>query len=238
MSYLGSVSQTLTVEVMLPIHTLDFYIIESNPAGNIFPGGTIEIDGISYNISPETAQSIQLEAGTHTIQVIVPSGYEFFQWSSGGNLTIDNTNVNPTGFTTSGDAGIFGWIRQIVITTALTLNLAETPPVAPSSTLTFTGNLSAPDLGAGIGGVPILLESPPGTPIATGTTDGNGNYSIPVTAPPTVGTYSYRTSFAGITGLAAAQSPTMGIGVGVADEGIGIAALAAIAAAVWTIFKK
>lgn len=97
--------------------------------------------------------------------------------------------------------------------TTLSISLAQIPPIEPSTSLTFTGRLKRPDTGAFISGQTIAVEHPPGTAVKTGVTDSSGTYGITITAPPTSGTYPYRTRFAGSSGLSASQSGTLGIGI-------------------------
>lgn len=100
------------------------------------------------------------------------------------------------------------------IATALTIAASPTPPVAPEEPVVFSGDLTRVDTGAGIGGQTIRLEQPLGTVIATTTTFSSGFYLMPpVITPKTPGIHTYRTRFAGSSGLSASQSKTLGIGL-------------------------
>lgn len=106
-------------------------------------------------------------------------------------------------------------VLEVVIESALTIGVSPTPPVDPGASLIFSGKLTRPDTGAGLAGQTVDLEQPPGTKVKSGTTDSVGNYSIAATAPTTAGTYMYRTVFEGTPGLTRAESRTLGVGIGV-----------------------
>jgi len=193
-----------------------FAVIESIPTGGpVWKGGIIRIDGVQYDISPDTAPSIQLATGSHTIQVVIPSGYRFMQWTPNGSVVVADITADLVGFTTSGDAAMFAWITLYTISTAINISLLQTQPVAPGSSLTFKGKLTRTDTGAGISGQTVRLQDGLGIDIKTGVTDSAGNYSITVTAPTTPGTYQYRALFQTTSSFEGSMSGTLGVVVGV-----------------------
>jgi len=213
MSYAGSVSQTLNVQVTLPVHYVVTAIFDLTISE--YRAGTLIVDGISHSVQA-TPLYLYLEEGPHTFNLVEPSGHEFTGWRYGylGEDPARTSSQRPFTVNIGSDFYVQAMVQPIVIETTLSISLVQPPPVEPSSSLTFTGKLTRSDTGAGLAGQAVTLEQPPGEGIAIGATDANGNYSITVTAPTTDGTYQYRTSFAGSSGLSASRSATMGIGVG------------------------
>jgi len=216
MSYVGSVSQILSVEVAVATYVLRMFVVDEESSAYIT--GTITLNGVNYSIPITGYKKLDLPAGSHTIKVNIPSGWEFRHWVPAGSISVDNVNANPTSMTTTGSADMIAWIRPIPIpeiATALSISLVETPPIEPGARIHFTGKLTRIDTGAGLGGQTFVLESPPGTAITPPLeTKADGTYTIDEIAPSTPGTYQYRTVFEGTSGLTRAESRTLGVGVG------------------------
>lgn len=232
MSYLSSVSPTVNVQVALPTYFVSVTIYDEGTGD--FVAGNIIVDGTRY--SGVTTKAFNLEEGIHSFNVEPPAGFDFVKWEvqliSTGQI-ISEPTTRPLPWPVTEDYRIFAALRSSLIPTSLTISAPSS--VEPSAPINFTGRLTVTDTGAGIGGLTVTLEFPPGTGVMTGVTDGNGNYSISVTAPTEQGTYSYRTSVAGTAGLAGAQSKVMGIGVG---EPSALPLLALLGIAAFTLLKK
>lgn len=199
----------------------DGFEVRGTPAG-----------GVTIEVWNGTTQSKQADAAYGMQFFNVPSGEIY--WSvpgySGTLMVVEDTHFIAIDLNT-GSTHI--WPSSPPATT-LSISLTQIPPIKPSTSLTFTGRLKRPDTGAFIGGQTIAVEHPPGTAVKTGVTDSSGTYGITITAPPTSGTYPYRTRFAGSSGLSASQSGTLGIGI----EAPSLAVLAALGFLAYKILVK
>ncbi len=106
-------------------------------------------------------------------------------------------------------------VKEVEIKTKLTIAVSPATTVSPESPLTFSGNLSRNDTGAGVEGQTVRLWQPPGGKVVgEGITDSAGNYMIQISAPKKQKTYPYRAIFEGTGNLSQAESRILGIGVG------------------------
>lgn len=208
----------MSVEVKEVIQTEVFRFNLVDDSVPEYVSGSITLDGVKYSIPAGTVRSKTLEHGRHTISVSIPSGWEFSRWHTWDDpdIAVDTPKASSTGFTLTGHADIQAWIHPVpAITTDLSISLTQTPPVAPGSSLTYTGKLKRTDTGAGIGSQSILIEQPPGTLIGATNTMADGSYTFSTNAPTTPGTYKYRAVFKKTSGYGGAVSRTLGVGVGI-----------------------
>lgn len=106
-------SKKFTITRLAPTYVLRMFIVDESVPEYI--PGSIILDGVRYSIPKTGYRKTDLPAGRHTIQVVIPSGWEFSHWVPGGEVTVDDVNANPTGITTTGNADMIAWIRRIRI---------------------------------------------------------------------------------------------------------------------------
>jgi len=104
----------------------------------------------------------------------------------------------------------------VEVTTKTTLTLEPTS-VEPGATYHYKGKLTRIDTGAGLAAMSIIArryEAGAWKEVGSGTTDANGNYDIPVTAPDTTGELNCMAAFPGVVPFAASYAQAnLGVGI-------------------------
>lgn len=158
--------------------------------------------------------------------------------SGSGSLTFTMLNKDTTLTLTTNYGGSASRVIQVLRAVSTTLSLMLTPTNPRVSTpVVASGVLSRNDDPAnynGVASVTVQLLDSAGAVVGTGTTTSTGGYSITFNAPPTPGTYTYHTYFAGSGLLSSALSRSLTLNFG----GGALLPLAALTAtALWVLFK-
>ena len=198
-----------SVLVHNPLATLLF---ETDPTSFAASPGTINFSGQTYS----NGQTAEYADGPYQATANAPTGYRFDHWeysgSSGSGVYVASINANPTTIQVNGD----GWLKAVLTVSSLstTLNAAVSTVTAyVNQNFTINGTLNTTS--GGIAGQIITLQqnvSGTWTNVSTTSTDANGNYSFSLSES-TVGTYQYRTTYAGNDTYTNATSNTVSVTV-------------------------
>ena len=111
-------------------YTISFYVKDTQ--GNIVSEATLVFNGVEHH----HGEKIDAQAGTYSLSIgTIPSGYKFSNWSTSGDISIENPSTSSTTAIVNGDGNITMILNRIVIISNLTVKPQK---VNPGETVTIT----------------------------------------------------------------------------------------------------
>lgn len=111
-------------------YTISFHVKDTQ--GNIVSEATLVFNGVEYHHE----EKIGAQAGTYPLSIgAIPSGYKFSNWSTSGDISIENPSASSTPVIVNGNGSITMILNRMVIISNLTVKPQK---VNPGETVTIT----------------------------------------------------------------------------------------------------